>query len=432
VNFSQKQGIIIGVAAILVLALAILIFANLKKGPNEVVEVELTVWGVDDKKAFDGIIAAYAAFRPNVAVQYVQVDKDRYEQALLNALAAGEGPDVFLVDNNALLRQIGKMTPVLRTQYNLVNLRDSREGFPDVVEDDFVKDGEIYALPLYVDTLALAYNKELFNQASVVFPPGTWQDFQGTVQVLRKVDPSGRILQAGAAIGGSDKSISNAQDVLYLLMVQNGAPMVNDNFSSANFGVQGGLGLQAFNFYSQFANAASPYYTWNDSQPEFLESFARGETAMIFAYKSELDSLRSKNPFLDFRVAFVPQPAGESESVAYANYKGLTVSKQSQVSNWAWDFIIHATTKPEVVSTYLSQVNLPPALNSLINDKINDEDLRVFVRQALTAKSWPQSDDLAIDEIFSQAIRNVLTGQLDSQKALSQAESLVTQLMKER
>jgi len=110
----------------------------------------------------------------------------------------------------------------------------------------------------------------------------------------------------------------------------------------------------------------------------------------------------------------------------------LSVSKQSLVSNWAWDFILYATTRPEVISGYLSQVNRPPALNTLISEKINDENLGVYARQALTARSWTQVDNLAIDEIISQAIHNVLTGQLDSQKALTQAESSVTQIMKSR
>lgn len=428
-NFSQKQGIIIGVVAVLALVFVILIVANLKKGPDNVAEVELTVWGVDDKKAFEAIISTYVAFRPNVAVEYIQIDKDRYEAALLNALAAGEGPDVFMIDNNALLRQISKVTPINRTQVNLVGLRDL---FPQVIEQDFVSEGEIYALPLYIDTLVLAYNRDLFDQGSVVFPPGTWQDFQGTVQVLRNIGQNGQILQAGAAVGGSDKSISNAQDILYLLMLQNGVPMVKDNLSGADFAVQKSLGLQAFNFYTQFANAASPYYTWNDNQPEFLESFARGETAMVFAYGDELNSLREKNPFLNFRVSFAPQPAGAEKSVSYANYYGLSVSKQSPVSNWAWDFIVYATTRSEVISGYLSQVNRPPALNTLISEKINDENLGVYARQALTARSWTQVDNLAIDEIISKAIHNVLTGQLDSQKALTQAESSVTQIMKNR
>lgn len=428
-NLSKKQGIIVGVAAVLGLIFVVVVLVNLKRSPEDVAKVELVVWGIDDGKTFEDIIKGYTGLRPNVSVKYKEIEEDRYDSLLLNALAAGEGPDVFLVDNNALLRQLGKMKPVSPAQMNLVKLRDL---FPQVVERDFVNETEVYALPLYIDTLALAYNRDLFDQGSVVFPPGTWQDFQGTVQVLRKISPTGQILKAGAAVGGSDRSIGTAQDILYLLMLQNETPMVNDSFTAANFGSQGGLGLQALNFYTQFANAASPYYTWNDSQPEFLESFAREETAMVFAYKSDLDSLKSRSPFLNFEIAFVPKPAGAEKSIAYADYYGLTASRQSRVSNWAWDFIIYATTKPEVIQTYLDKTGRPPALRSLISEKINDQEFGVYARQALTARSWPQIDEIEIARIFSRAIAGVLTGQLDTKKALSQAEGQVTGLMKNR
>ena len=428
-NFSQRQAIIIGVGAVLALVFLVLVVLNIKSGPDKVVEVQLSVWGTENKKVFESIMEGYSTFRTNAEVTYTQINENRYEEELLDALAAGRGPDVFFIDNNALFRQKNKLTPINRTQLDLVRLRDI---FPQVVEQDFVSEGEIYALPLYIDTLSLVYNKDLFDQASVVFPPGTWQDFQGTVQVLRKVGINGKILQAGAAIGGSDKSISNAQDILYLLMLQNGVPMVNSSFSSADFSAQKGLGLQAFNFYTQFANIVSPYYTWNDSQPEFLESFGRGETAMIFAYKKQIDSFQDGSPFLNYAVVPAPQPAGTDKSLSYSDYDGLAVSGQSKVKTWAWDFILYATTRPQVATTYLDLTKRPPALRSLISEKINDETFGVFARQALTARSWKQADDLRIEKIISNAISNVLTGKEDTKKALDNAERQVTEIMKER
>ena len=59
---------------------------------------------------------------------------------------------------------------------------------------------------------------------------------------------------------------------------------------------------------------------------------------------------------------------------------------------------------------------------------MNDPDLGVFARQALTARSWSQPDEAKVREAMSNAIGAVLSGQLDSTRGLRQAEEQVTQL----
>ena len=59
-------------------------------------------------------------------------------------------------------------------------------------------------------------------------------------------------------------------------------------------------------------------------------------------------------------------------------------------------------------------------------------DLAIFANQALTARSWPEVDNAAIDSIFSGMIANVLANRLPTARALSEAASQVTDLMQKR
>jgi len=428
-KLSPKQILVVAAGLIVVIGAIVLVVVNIR--PTTVsLAVKLVVWGSEDRDAFAKITEAYKKFRPNVEVEYIQVDSATYGDTLVNALAAGRGPDVFMIGNRDLPRERDKLVPVDPAQLTLVSFRDS---FPTVAEGDFVLGNRIYALPLYIDTLALFYNRDLFDQAGIVEPPKNWEGFQDAVSKLRVVKERGQITRAGAAIGGSGRTIPSAVDLLHLLMLQNGTQMTLPNFSGAafaSFDASGKTGLNAFNFYLQFANIGSPYYTWNDAQENALDSFAGGKTAMIFDYQSALASLKNKNPFLHIGIAQVPQPKNMNTAVSYARYAGLGVSKQSKVSGWGWDFVLFSALNPSGSTVYLGATGRPPALRQLIAKKLDDPDSNVFARQALTARSWYEADLEKIDEIFNTAIRNVLLGKIDSEQALGQAQDQVSQLMR--
>ncbi len=432
-KLSQRQIIIIGGVALLLIVVVVAIFLNLRQGQGAAVIV--TVWGFEKEDVFKPLIQSYNQSRPNVQIAYRQIPQKNYESYLLNALAAGQGPDIFPIHNRAIPKNKDKMAAADPSQLNIGQLQ---ELFPEVIQQDFslgassaISNRKIYALPLYLDTLVLLYNKDLFDQASIVAPPKTWDEFQGMVPRLRSMSANGQIIKAAAALGGSQKTIGTAVDILNALMLQNGATMANPDLRRAAFasGQSDAPGPQAFNFYLQFANPRSNYYTWNDNQPDYLQSFSSGNAAMIFDYYSAAADLQKRNPFLNIGLAALPQPAATAAALNYADYWGLAVSKQSRAKTWAWDFIIAITTQPEISRLYLASTNRPPALRSLIAENLNSPVLAIPSKQALTARSWYEADEEKINQIFNNAITGVLNGQFDSGQALQQAQDQVSQLM---
>lgn len=425
-KLSQKQLIIIGAGVFFIIIAIVLIFSNLRSS-ERAQEVSLVFWGTEDDLVFKAITDGYKVLRPNVEVSYVQISENGYSRAILDALAERRGPDIFYIGNRDLPKEINKLSPAPTAQLGLANLRNL---FPTVVEQDFVSDGSVYALPLYIDTLAMLYNKDLFDRAAIAEIPAIWSDFLKVIPALRKINSAGQVEVAAAAIGGSEKTVDAGADLLNLLMIQNGTPMMSGKTQASFFGA--GVpapGLNAFNFYLQFANAASTYFTWSDSEVYSLDSFAGGKTAVIFNYQSSVAEVKNKSPFIRVGVAPVPQ-TGPEANVSYAKYKGLAVSRQSRSSGWAWDFIIYMATREPVAGLYDSAFSRPPALRSLIAKKLSDPDFGVFAKQALAARSWYQADSAGVNSAFNRAIQSVLSGQANSERALRQAESEVGALMR--
>ena len=431
----NKKLLLILVAgiAILVFVTLILILRNISGGGTGQ-RVALEFWGVfDDRTAFDGVIRGFQNQNPNVTISYRQFSFGDYEGEIVNALAAGRGPDIWMIHNTWLPKHIDKLTP-LPSRFKGIDgpamtFKDFQNQFVDVAVNDLTSESQIYGIPLYVDTLALYYNKDLFNNAGITVPPKNWEEFNSIVERLAKLDDSGNIIQSGAATGTA-KNINRSTDILMALMLQSGVQMTDFDKTSATFARSVNntpVGEVALRYYTDFANPSVRTYSWNDSQHYSIDAFSEGQTAMMFNYSHQIAALNEKSSRLNYAVAPMPQ-INETDIKNYANYWAVAVSRSSLSSDVAWQFLSYLASK-DGTSNYLTQTFRPSARRDIIDVQKNDLTLGVFANQVLTAKSWYQIDSSAIESIFAEMIDDVNFGRLSIREAIQNAESEVNVLM---
>jgi multiple sugar transport system substrate-binding protein len=441
------------------------------KGTSQAVQeamrpVNLTYWRVfDDQDAFDEIITAYRVIHPNVSITYRKLRVEEYEQELLNALAEDRGPDLFSIPNTWVKEYEAKILPMpksttlpyqvttgtikketiveLRTTPTL-SLRALKTDFMDQVAKDVVLSYEaqaeqpaedrIYGLPLYLDTLALFYNRDILNASGIPEPPQNWTEFQQDVKKIAKIDKQGNILQAGAALGTAT-NVERASDILSLLMMQNGTAMTDDAGNATFASMPPGASLpnppgeDALGFYTDFASPYKEVYTWNDRMPGSLEAFSTGRAAFFLGYSYHIPQIRNLAPKLNFSIAKIPQIEGNQET-NFANYWVETVSQKTKYPNEAWDFIQFAA-KAENAGKYLAKTKKPTALRSLVASQVEDIDLSVFASQILTAKSWYHGlDETAMEKIFSDMIDQSVAGTQTLKEAINLAQGRVNQTIR--
>lgn len=397
--------------------------------------VTIEVWGVfDDSTVYSQLINEFKkqAAYSHITVNYHKQNIVTYEQDLIDALAAGRGPDVFMIHNTWLPKHQNKLAAASET---LITARRYGEIYPEVATQDFILDNKVYAFPLSIDTLALFYNADLFNTVGIALPPATWAEFNSDVSKLTKLDAKNNILQAGAALGTS-KNVNRSTDILAALMMQSGSKMVSDDKSTAALdqmrsGLSGsGPGLRALKFYTNFATPGLKVYTWNKDQHYSIDAFAEGKAAMMLNYQYQIASLRAKAPHLNFEIAALPQISTTSGAqVNFANYWALAVSKSSVKQTASWQFITWLAQK-ENSKKYLDLTGKPAARRDLIEEQqISSSVNSIFAKQALSAKSWWEADYLAIENILAEMIENVVAGQQTPNDALSTANRQITLLM---
>jgi len=447
-------------------------------------KLNLEVWGLfDDRDAYGDIFSSYSKLQQSIQqIEYKKLTVDTYKKELLEALASGQGPDIFLIHNTWLPMFKDKIVPA---PVEILSQQKAKTNFVDGVADDFMADNLVYAVPLSVDSLNLYYNKDLLNEAGITAPPRDWNEFVEDARKLTKIDNPGQITQAGAALGTA-YNINRSTDILSVLMLQRGAEMTDAGKQRATFdnafsvdvpkdGTNQGTGLplvnspgeNALEFYTQFAKTGSSIYTWNPNLHYSIDAFSEGKLAMMLNYSWTRDIVASKAPKLNFDVAPLPQLPGD-HPVSYSNYWGFAVAKnknldasvpgapqQVTVNNdirikEAWNLLTFLTTKPEKTvnaeasptgtptgsalnfdpaKNYLEKTKKPAARRDIIEIQKNDARIGVFAEQNLIAKNWYQADTEAVEAILAEMIDQVNRGQFTPGEAIKSASAKVSQLM---
>ncbi len=435
-NLTKNQKIIIAVVAALILASIFIIILGTKPSKPNIKQVKLTMWGIEPFDAYRDLITDYRRVSPFVEINYVYIQKkvDNYEKELVDALASGKGPDIFMAHNTWLPKHQNKLFPLPDSKLPFNSFQSI---FPEIVEADFSRDLKIYALPLSIDTLALYYNKDHFNAAGIVFPPLTWSEFEDDVRKLVRFNNLGQIEVSGAALGTS-KNVDRFSDILSLLMMQYGTRLFDpaNNTVLFNRALSGQLdnrsvGERALEFYTKFSRPGSPYYNWNEEAHYSIDAFSEGRADMMLNYSYQIPVIKSKFPYLNFGISFAPQVLADWPA-HYANYWGWGVSSSSKNSDEAWKFILYLATNNQAAEKYFALNKKPPASRKLIEKYKDDPVFGIFCRQALLAKSWHQVDNLAIENIFDNMVKSVLGGNDTIQGAVNKAAGQIELLARSR
>ena len=440
------------------------------KGSSSNYEAILDIWGVfDNSNAYSEIFTAYSSMNDHVApLNYQKHTLESYKDDLLSALAAGNGPDIFMIHNSWLPDFQDKVVPVPN---NMITEAEFYNNFVDVAATDMIIDGQIYGVPLSVDSLGLYYNKDIFNAAGITRAPRTWEEFDDVVEKLTRIDEFGNIDQSAVSMGTAF-NVNRSSDLLTLLMIQNGAEISNKDSGDITFGepVQGNDILPsgaALEYYTDFASATSPLYTWNKDQGYSIDEFFQGQTAMTINYSYHYDTIKAKNAKLNFATADLPQMTIDTtgNQANYANYWFFVVAKnkqptQSNESNAvevtndmrvheSWQ-LLKAMSFPsesgvtlvnyingeafvgmpgfDLTENYLEKTGKPAARRDLIDTQIDDVQLGAFARGNLIARSWWRHDADAVDALFADMIDSVNTGELSVFEAINQAATRVKNL----
>jgi ABC-type glycerol-3-phosphate transport system substrate-binding protein len=438
----DKRFIIIGVGVLLIIVLGIILLTSGKTTKKTSSNTDLVIWdSFDNKDSFDEMIQSFENQNPKIKVQYVKKNPATYENDSVNAIANGNGPDIWIVPSNWMPKHHEKMATMpektLDPNGKETNAATYKDKYVAVAYQDNVIDNQVYGIPLFMDSLSLFYNQDLIGQKYDAYvqshpnadlssikplfdnPPTTWGDL---TNLIKYYGPN------AIALGATN--VENSSDILTAIMLQYGAQMNSDDKASALFhtststnGYTPYPGAKALTFFTSFARSGDPNFTWSKDEKSAYDDFVKGKVAMMISY-SQIQAQLTKDMSNRFQVSAIPQTNKSSDPIDLAYYQVLTVPKNATNSQAAWSFINYLTNDQNQADVgYFTTTHLASPKLASIKNSSNALDV-----QNKFASSWYNPDPAKVNDIFKNAISQALDGQ-NPQTVIEGAAAQVTTLL---
>lgn len=418
-----------GFAALFVIGL---IFINIVKPEKEeptIVVGEVDIWGTVPAAVFTNTLRTLTETDENFrSVTYRYFDPRTFDNELVNAIAEGRGPDLVFMSHTRLVKQLPKLSLL---SYENFPLRAFKDTYVDGAELYTLPNG-IAGLPVAVDPLVLYWNRDSFSSNGFATSPTTWEKLVNqVVPALVKRDFNREILFSAIALG-EYRNVNNAFAILSALMHQGGSQMVTTRVSNERTMFSIALnssisnianpGTNALEFYTSFATANNPLYTWNRSQPQDVDMFASQDLAMYLGKASEYKDIKQRNPNLNFDIAELPQSEFSSVKRTYGDFYAFHLLKTADNPTGALNVMYTVAGTDGSFAKGLAQTaDFAPAHRSTIEAGTTDPVDRIRHISALYSRGWYNPAYSESETILREMVESVLSSRLTASRAISDA-----------
>ncbi len=296
---------------------------------EDVVTVKLALWDYEaDGSVYPPIIEAFEAANPGIKVEVINASSADYETKITTMLAGGDDIDVYFAKSNT-----SYPTLVLKNYAMDLNGLVEEKGFDTaafgtVLEQHYVIDGGLYALPFRTNDWVIYYNKSVFDNAGVPYPTNdmTWEEY---AEIAKSVTSEGVY---GAAF------IPKAGFIVPVLVgVENGFDIASSDFTALQYPLEYMLKLMNEDqSYENFAQSVSM------SQDQTY--FYKGTTGMIYNGSWFTQMLVANEENIDFEWGIVKSPywAG-TEKAGFATSTPVLINSKTEKVDEAWELLTYLT-----------------------------------------------------------------------------------------
>lgn len=282
-----------------------------------------------ENAALEAQIAAFEEANPTIDVDLL-ISPD-YGTQLQTAFASGDYPDVFAVGQFEFPSY--QDSGVLMPADGRIEAQD--DIYPSLLAAFTAEDGTVYCPPKDFSTLALLYNKDLFDAAGVEYPNGdsTWEDIYAAAEAINSADVSGM-------------SVAPDRNRWMGFLYGNGGNLFD---ADGNVVINSPEAVASLDYYSSFVGngigktPADLESGWNG------EAFGRGLAAMTIEGNWAIGFLDESYPDLNWGVAELPTgPSGEKGTLTFTVCWAVGANTPYPEESWA---LVNFLTGPEGAQT---------------------------------------------------------------------------------
>ncbi|MCI9595433.1 MAG: sugar ABC transporter substrate-binding protein [Lachnospiraceae bacterium] len=297
--------------------------------------ITVAIWDNGQKAGLDQIIADYTAATGNKAEIQV-ITWDQYWTLLEAGASGGDMPDVFWMHSNEVQKYMENDILMDLTDRIASSEKLEMDKFPEDIKNLYSWNGKTYAIPKDVDTIALFYNKTMFDEAGLSYPDDswTWDDFYDAAVKLTKEDGS----QYGTAMNPS-----NEQDGWMNIIYSMGGKVLTDDKKASGFDDPNTI--KAMEFVQKLVdNVMPPATVMAETGTDVL--LGSGKIAMLSQGSWMVPQFKEHEYISEnCDVAVLPKDPTTGNRVSLYNGLGWAVSAKTKNPDAAWQLVEWFGTK---------------------------------------------------------------------------------------
>lgn len=355
--------------------------------PSDGAGTELVVW--TDAERFDAITAAASAFEAETGatVTLVQKNFEDLRNDFIAQVPTGEGPDITVGAHDWL----GAL--VTAGVVNTVDLGDRAADFEQVALDAMTYDGQLYALPYSLETIALIQNVDLVGEEA----PATWDE----------------MIQRGIDSGAERPFVINTNGetgdgyTMYGFQTSFGAPVFLQD-EAGSYTNEVGMGGEAGEAFAQWLsdNAAAGYLSTTVDYDINNELFNSGRAAYTVQGPWAISS------FGDVNLTVNPIPsAGGEPAGPFVGVQGFYLSSQSANSLLATEFLVNYLATEDAQRALYEADPRIPAFTTLAEEVASDPIIAGFLASSQNGVPMPNIPEMgSVWDFWNAAQAQIING----------------------
>lgn len=306
--------------------------SNKEKDSGEAVEISYAVWDSGQAKLLQKVADDFEKENPNIKIDIQVSGWDDYWTGLEAAATGGSLPDTFWMHSNNIYYYASNDQLLDLTEYIDKSADVDMENYPEELGKIYNLEEKQYAVPKDYDTIALWYNKNLFDEAGIPYPDDTWtwDTMKDAAKKLTKPDKSQYGMSAGL----------HNQEGYYNFVYQNGGTIVTPENKSGYLDEKTIDGIEEY--FSYVKEGLSPEIYDDKARAEAIEN---GQCAMGLFGSWNLSSFAS-NEFMsnNFDCAVLPK-SNDGNRATIINGLGNAIAKTTKHPDEAWKWVEYLSSK---------------------------------------------------------------------------------------
>lgn len=338
----------------------------------------INIWDANQQAGIQEICDDWSA-ESGVQAKVEVVAWDSYWTLLESGASGGTLPDIFWMHSDYAQIYMENDMLLDLTDYIAADGVDLGMYYPDITAI-YQSGGKTYALPKDHDTIALLYNKALFDQAGVEYPTDNWT-YEDMYEAAKAITEA-----TGDDTYGYALNTSNDQDGWYNYIYSYGANVVNTE--KTDTAIDSAEAKAAMEMVRKMLTVAVPQSVVAESGTDSL--FQSGKVGMITQGSWMINSFYTAENSADYAWAMIPyadvngdgQCQPEERSTQY-NGLGWAADAKTKNPDAAWSLIKYLCSEDAQVKQAELGVTMAgiPGMSDAFGAAFEGMDVSAFIRE---------------------------------------------------